>query len=255
MESRHPCALAVLLLCAYAWSSPVAGDEAPGYVTRAVCAECHEAQVEAWTGSHHDLAMQEASPATVLGEFDGARVRHFGVTSKFFRRGGEFYVRTEGPDGEPHDYRIAYTFGVAPLQQYLIAFPGGRYQALGLAWDTRPAGAGGQRWFHLTPDEKIPPGDSLHWTGRLQNWNSQCADCHSTGLSKGYVPEADSFATTWSEIDVSCEACHGPGSAHVAWAREEAGNAESGGKGLVVDLRSGRAAGAWRHEQGQTTAT
>ncbi len=227
-------------------------SEVSSYVTRAVCAECHESQVEAWTGSHHDQAMQEASEATVLGDFDGARVRHFGVTSKFFRRDGDFYVRTDGPDGEPRDYRIAYTFGVAPLQQYLIALPGGRYQALGLAWDTRPAAAGGQRWFHLYPDRAIPAGDALHWTGRLQNWNSQCAACHSTGLKKGYDPEQDSFATTWSEIDVSCEACHGPGSAHVAWARGAAGHTGRGDKGLLVDL--GGAAGAWQREAGEATA-
>ncbi len=244
-----------LLLCALAWSSPVAGGEAAGYVTRAVCAECHQVQVQAWTGSHHDLAMQEASPATVLGDFENAQISHFGVTSTFFRRNGGFYVRTQGPDGELRDFRIAYTFGIAPLQQYLTAFPGGRYQALGLAWDTRPAAAGGQRWFPLAPDQAIPHGDLLHWTGRLQNWNSQCAECHSTGLSKGYEPEDDSFATTWSEIDVSCEACHGPGSAHVAWARGKAMKDNGGNKGLVVDLRSGRAAGAWRREQGQTTAT
>ena len=45
-----------------------------------------------------------------------------------------------------------------------------------------------------------------------------CADCHSTGLRKNYDAAADQFATTWSEISVGCEACHGPGSAHVAWA-------------------------------------
>ena len=60
-----------------------------------------------------------------------------------------------GPDGALHDYEIAYTFGVYPLQQYLIAFPGGRYQALGIAWDSRPKDQGGQRWFHLYPDQKL----------------------------------------------------------------------------------------------------
>ncbi|MDH3793407.1 MAG: cytochrome c family protein, partial [Rhodospirillales bacterium] len=228
MLSRDRFALALLLLCAVAWTSPVAGQQAPSgkapsYVTKAVCAECHGSQVRAWTGSHHDLAMQEASAATVLGDFDDAVISHFGVTSRFFRRDGGFYVRTDGPDGVLRDYRIDYTFGVTPLQQYLVAFPDGRYQALGLAWDTRPAAEGGQRWFHLYPNEAIPPGDELHWTARLQNWNGQCAECHSTRLRKGYDPQADSFATTWSEIDVSCEACHGPGSAHVAWARAATG--------------------------------
>ena len=125
-------------------------------------------------------------------------------------------MNTDGPDGEMRDYEIAYTFGVEPLQQYLVRFPDGRVQALPLAWDTRPEVEGGQRWFHLYPDEPIPHGDILHWTGIQQNWNHMCAACHSTRLEKGYRAEEDRFDTTWSEIDVSCEACHGPGSLHAA---------------------------------------
>jgi len=52
------------------------------------------------------------------------------VTSRFYRRDGKFLVYTDGPDGTMREYEVAYTFGVAPLQQYLIAMPGGRYQAL-----------------------------------------------------------------------------------------------------------------------------
>jgi hypothetical protein len=64
-------------------------------------------------------------------------------------------VRTDGPDGALRDYPIAYTFGVYPLQQYLIAMPGGRLQALGVAWDSRPKEQGGQRWFHLRVNTAI----------------------------------------------------------------------------------------------------
>ena len=152
-------------------------------------------------------------------------------------------VRTEGPDGALHDYEIAYTFGVYPLQQYLVAFPGGRYQALGIAWDSRPKQQGGQRWIDLYPNESIAPGDRLHWTGRDQTWNYQCAACHSTGLEKNYDLAANSYATTWSDVNVSCEACHGPGSRHIAWAkaRAEAGvgpapTSEVGHMGLTIWL-------------------
>ena len=95
-------------------------------------------------------------------------------------------MRTDGPDGKLQDYEIAYTFGVYPLQQYLTAFPGGRYQVLPFAWDSRPAAGGGQRWFHLYPKEAIPAGDALHWTGMNQTWNFMCADCHSTNLRRNY---------------------------------------------------------------------
>ncbi len=190
------------------------------FVGRAACEKCHAEEARRWHGSHHDLAMQEASEKTVVGNFENASFTHFGVTSTFFKRDGKFYVRTDGPDGKLREYPIAYTFGTFPLQQYLIAFPGGRYQALNVCWDTRPAKQGGQRWFHLYPKEEVPHGDPLHWTGPYQNWNFMCAECHSTNVAKGYHPEENRYETTFSEINVSCEACHGPGSAHSAWGEE-----------------------------------
>lgn len=159
--------------------------------------------------------MQGADETMVLGDFSGASFEHFGTTSTFFRRGDGFFVNTPGADGKPADHEIVYTFGVAPLQQYLIRFPNGALQALGVAWDNRPESQGGQRWFHLYPDQAIPPGDPLHWTGPNQNWNYMCADCHSTNLDKRFDLASNSYDTTWSEITVGCEACHGPGSRHI----------------------------------------
>ena len=194
------------------------------FVGTAVCAECHADAGAAWRGSHHALAMQLADDATVLGNFDGASLTHFGVTSTFTKKDGKYWIRTAGPDGKLADYEVLYTFGVAPLQQYLVAFPNGRFQAPPLAWDTRPKSEGGQRWFSLQPDEAIPPGDLLHWTGVAGNWNQMCAACHSTDLRKHYDMKTDRFATSWSEISVGCEACHGPGSNHVASAKANAGS-------------------------------
>jgi tetratricopeptide (TPR) repeat protein len=210
-----------------------------GYVGSPVCAECHAEEAAAWSGSHHDLAMAEATEDSVLGDFNGAEFTAHGVTSRFFRRDGGFFVHTDGPDGELVDYRIGYTFGWFPLQQYLIEFPDGRLQALGIAWDSRAKDAGGQRWFHLYPNEPMNHRHPQHWTALDQTWNYQCAECHSTDLKKNYDLATDSYATTWSEIDVACEACHGPGSAHVDWARAAAENpaAQAGRhKGLEVDL-------------------
>jgi hypothetical protein len=154
-----------------------AGETVPvETVGRSVCAECHESQLVQWSGSHHDLAMQPATSETVLGDFDNASVSQFGVTSSFYKKDGRFMVKTEGADGKLQDFEIKYTFGVEPLQQYLIEFPGGRMQALSLAWDSRPQAQGGQRWFHLYPDEKIAHDDELHWTQPSQNWNSMCAE-------------------------------------------------------------------------------
>ena len=196
--------------------------------------------------------MQAASPATVLGDFADASITQYGVTSRFYRKGQDYFVETEGPDGQLHEYKIDYTFGVYPLQQYLIAFPGGRFQALSLAWDTRPKEQGGQRWFHLYPDEKIAHDDELHWTGINQNWNYMCADCHSTNLRRGYDLKTDSYHTTWSALNVSCEACHGPGSGHVAWAQRGA-TATDPTQGLTVLLRD-RGQDEWAFPEGARIA-
>lgn len=213
----------------------MAGEPAPaeadaGFVGVEACASCHAAETGAWRGSHHDLAMAEATEATVLGDFAGATFTDGDVTSRFFRRDGRFLVDTDGPDGRLATFEIAFVFGVYPLQQYLIAFPDGRMQALGIAWDSRAKEKGGQRWFHLYPGQGLEAGHPLHWTGIDQTWNFQCAECHSTELRKGYDATENTYATTWAEIDVACEACHGPGSAHVAWAKGD----RQGADGLSV---------------------
>jgi tetratricopeptide (TPR) repeat protein len=187
----------------------------------AECATCHERQSTQWRGSHHRLAMQAATDSTVLGDFNNATFGNEGITSTFYRSYLKFVVRTDGPDGALRDYEIKYTFGVYPLQQYLIAMPGGRLQALGIAWDSRPRDRGGQHWFFLYPGQRIPFSNPLHWTNIDQTWNYMCADCHSTNLRKNYDLRTRTYATTYSEIDVACEACHGPGSHHVSWARKQ----------------------------------
>lgn len=204
------------------------------YVDSAVCAECHATEADAWRGSHHDLAMQPADASTVLGDFDDTCFEVHGLTTRFFQKDDGYWVNTEGPDGELHDYPISYTFGVEPLQQYLVEFPGGRLQCLTVAWDTEA-----ERWFTLYPDERFPPNDALHWTGRYQNWNLMCADCHSTHLAKNYDAASDSYDTTWHELNVTCQACHGPGGEHVARARSSGKGwaPEADESGLVVTLQ------------------
>lgn len=209
------------------------------YVGAATCAGCHQGEYDHWQGSHHDLAMQEASESTVLGNFDNATFDYFDSESVFYREDEKFMVRTEGSDGTLQDYEIAYTFGVEPLQQYLIPIGDGKLQALSIVWDARPEAKGGQRWYHLYPDEEITADDELHWTGLNLNWNFMCADCHSTNLEKNYSFSRDSYDTTWSEIDVACEACHGAGSNHVELAQHDALDEDNSGFALAFDELEG----------------
>lgn len=174
------------------------------------CKTCHLNEFREWQGSHHDKAMQEADSTSVLGSFENTIFNSQGVTSTFFKKNGDYFVNTEGPDGEYHDYKIIYTFGVTPLQQYIVAFPDGKYQCLRTAWDTEK-----EKWFDLYPDFKIVHSEWLHWSRGAMNWNAMCSDCHSTNVQKNYDSRTDSYETTFALINVSCEACHGPGKDHV----------------------------------------
>ena len=220
-------------------SSPAASPVAATFVGSGTCAGCHRAESDLWRSSQHKHAMDHATDKTVLGDFNDASFGYYGVRSRFFRKDGKFLVETDGPDGKLGVFEVKYTFGLDPLQQYLVEFPDGRLQALSVAWDSRPKDKGGQRWFHLYPDEEIRHDDFLHWTKLNQNWNFMCAECHSTGVRKNYDAAKDRFATTWAEISVGCEACHGRGSRHVDWARERQswwpfGRSDDPAKGLVV---------------------
>jgi predicted CXXCH cytochrome family protein len=212
------------------WSSKGSTPSAT-YVGVQACAGCHAEEYHAWKRSDHALAMQHADAQSILGNFDNARFAYAGTTSTFFKRDGRFFVNTDGRDGKLQDFEIKYTFGLTPLQQYLIEFPDGRLQVLSIAWDARPKKEGGQRWLHLYPNDKITHDDELHWTRPAQNWNFMCADCHSTDLRKNYDAATDKFQTRWAEINVGCEACHGPASNHLAWANSQSPSLQKGGKG------------------------
>jgi predicted CXXCH cytochrome family protein len=206
----------------------------PLFVNEQQCAGCHATQFAEWQHSHHALAMQAATPATVLGDFHNRTFVGSGSNARFTRAAdGGFIVRTEGVDGLQAEFPVKYVFGVAPLQQYLLELPRGKLQALSIPWDVKR-----QTWFHLYPHDNISPRDPLHWTQPAQNWNFMCAECHSTGVAKNYDPAHDAYATRWFQINVGCQACHGPGSKHVEWAssRTRGRAVDATGKGLVVDL-------------------
>ncbi|MEP0134333.1 MAG: multiheme c-type cytochrome [Eudoraea sp.] len=193
------------------------------FVGSASCIECHKQEYDLWQNSHHDQAMKIADSTTILANFDNTTFTHKGVKSSFFKKGGDYYVNTQAKDGNYSDYKIVYTFGYTPLQQYIVQFPNGKYNCLLTAWDTVE-----EKWFHLQPDLDLEVDEWINWTGGSQRWNTMCADCHSTNLQKNYDESAGVFNTTFSEINVACEACHGPSSAHVSYFKEQEENEENG---------------------------
>ena len=180
------------------------------YVGDQSCKKCHVTEFKEWRESHHYMSMLPPNDSTVKGDFNNVTFKADGVSSRFFKKGKKYFINTEGDDGKNHDFEVKYIFGFTPLQQYLVQFPGGRLQVPRLSWDVNK-----KKWFNQYAGQKIPSHDWLHWTGNAQNWNTMCATCHSTNLKKNYDVKTDTYKTSYSIINVSCESCHGAGKQHV----------------------------------------
>ncbi len=215
--------------------SDVADDSLEAhYVGREKCIECHLNEYNDWVGSDHDKAMDHANGSTVLGDFNNQSIQYNGLTHEMYKRDGKFFVLTDGETGKLQEFEVKFVFGYYPLQQYLVEFDKGRLQTLPITWDSKD-----HRWYHMAQelykDGSIEYNNWLHWSNQAQNWNGMCADCHSTHVKKGYDINTDSYHTTYSEIDVSCETCHGPASNHLKWAaKAEYARSEADNYGLVV---------------------
>ncbi|MDD9177658.1 MULTISPECIES: multiheme c-type cytochrome [Aliivibrio] len=225
-------------------SNTVAAD----FVGNETCVDCHKEEVEAWIGSDHDMAMKHADKDSVYGDFNDAIFEFKGKPNRFFKKGDEYWVNIEGPDGKFNDYQISYTFGFEPLQQYMVEFDDGRIQLIPFAWDSRSAEEGGQRWYHLYPE--MEKTDEFYWTNTGQNWNFMCADCHSTDVKKNYDAKTDTYNTSWFEINVGCEACHGPASEHITWSKNQTEN-KNPHYGFDRDLS--KSVKEWVFKEGHTT--
>ena len=208
---RHAAAILPFALSAHACAAQA--QVSPDYVGSETCITCHQDAAEAWAGSHHALAWTMPSPDTVVADFDGTVFEHDGMTARFRIEEVAYHVSVTEKDGVTTDYRVHSVAGIEPLQQYLLETEPGRLQSFDVVWDTQEGG-----WFHLYPDQDLPPDDGLHWTGPYKNWNARCAECHATGYEKNYDAAMRSYASTQAEIGVGCEACHGPGAAHLDWA-------------------------------------
>lgn len=237
-----------LFYCCVDTDSPEAPPVAATYTGSTTCKSCHQQQYTAFAGSDHYHAMDTALPRSVRGDFNNAWFVYFGDTTWFYRKDSGYYVRTLDDNGKHAEFKVDFTFGWRPLQQYLVKFPGGRLQTLPFCWDTRPTEQGGQRWFHLYDKELIPPGDELFWTGINQNWNTMCADCHTTDFKRNYDINSHSFNSTWHEGNVSCESCHGPASQHLSWAEKKSPGDSL--KGFAVNLSGEKVSWVMNTERG-----
>ncbi|HVH02915.1 MAG TPA: cytochrome c3 family protein, partial [Amaricoccus sp.] len=213
LRLRRLASLAAALALSAAGAAAAEMPPVPHYLGSESCVACHADASAAWAGSDHGLAWTEPTPANVLGDFDDASFDRQGVVTRFTRRGDAYVVETEDGAGQRRSFDVTGVAGIHPLQQYLVSPAPGRTQALDIAWDTER-----RQWYDLYPDQVLPPGDGLHWTGPYKSWEARCAECHATGYSRRYDTATRSYAPEMAEKGVGCEACHGPGEAHAAWA-------------------------------------
>ena len=217
---KHPVLMFRFLLPVFAFlilAVAATAQESPDYVGSSACRDCHTEAAEAWAGSHHALAWTAPSAETIVADFNDTTFLHDGTVTRFRTEGAQYYINVTEKNGVTTDYKVHSVAGIEPLQQYLLETEPGKIQSFDVVWDTVE-----KRWFHLYPDQDLPPDDGLHWTGSYKNWNARCAECHATGFKKNYDTRTRSYASTPAEIGVGCEACHGPGSSHIAWATGKA---------------------------------
>jgi tetratricopeptide (TPR) repeat protein len=180
------------------------------YVGSTACETCHEAQYRSWETTQHHLAMLPASPSAPL-----RATPH--DAGPMVVRDGALELVGSSVDHEG-DLTLAYALGHRNVEQYVGPLQPGKLQALPLAFDVQRG-----EWFDLFAGESRTTADWGHWTNRGMMANAQCLFCHTTGYEKGYQPASDTYDTRWAEMGVGCEACHGPGSAHIA-ARKAGGS-------------------------------
>jgi predicted CXXCH cytochrome family protein len=188
-------------------------SSAPAYVGSDKCTDCHSEAAAAWQGSHHQLAWTMPGPDTVIADFDGTSFTHDGSTTQFSETEGEYRMTITERDGSVTQYPVHSVAGIEPLQQYLLETEDGRLQSNDIVWDAEK-----KEWYTLYPDQDLPLGDGLHWTGSYKTWNARCAECHATDYQRNFGQRTQKYASTQAEIGVGCEACHGPASAHLDWA-------------------------------------
>lgn len=194
-------------------SMPAGVEPYKAYAGSYSCAECHQEAYDDWRTSHHALAQRPVSPTTDQDAFDPPRLIPHGSEVSLAQRVNDRYsITTVGPDGRPQAYEPVEVIGHDPLRQYLIPWPGGRVQVTELAFD--PAKL---EWFNVYGEENRKPKEWGHWTGRGMNWNSMCATCHTTGFHKNYDAKTDAYRTTYLELGIGCEQCHGPMRDHGEW--------------------------------------
>jgi predicted CXXCH cytochrome family protein len=219
LSTKSLFAVAVLLLAtvvAYAQSyAPAPPPNA--YVGSQACQRCHDGEYDSWRKTLHVQMTKPIGEARVEGDFrPHTHVEQNGRAYTMESKDGRYYVSI-AHDGRPAEkFQVDYTLGANRFQGYLSKLPDGRIYVLPIFWHNES-----KRWLDWKEIAPVPdhPTEDLR-----QIWNITCVNCHATNLARNYNPKTRTYATTWTEMGVGCEACHGPGAEHVvigdAWDKD-----------------------------------
>jgi hypothetical protein len=195
--------LIVLLLCSpflptvnLGLAQPINGKAS--YVGAEKCRQCHKEVYEGWRSTLHPYKFQRASRDNIVGDFSRNNIMEIdGETTTMFEKDGEYFVTTTGPDKKIHDYKVKYVIGEFWKQLYVTEFPNGELHILPAMWIVKT-----QTWKR-----------TKNWSKTI--YQNSCSGCHNTGTQINFDESSNTFKTTWADLGVACEACHGPGSTHV----------------------------------------
>lgn len=208
-----------------------------GYVGQKVCGKCHQDEHRSWHSSYHRTMTQIASPDAIQADFDGRELKLGYTTYKIYRKGDEYWVRTQDPEWEidqpptqvrnhPNpqmaDKRIVMVTGSHNMHMFWISWKHSDEEADQSDLDNNSLWL--FPWVYMIKEKEwIPYEDSFIVDPQFGRppavWNQTCIACHAVGGQPHHESQEDyfdiEFHSNIADYGISCEACHGPGKRHV----------------------------------------
>jgi len=265
---------------------------ASGYAGSRACADCHPNQFEGWGKSLHNAPLKtvaELGDGIFVNDANGNNANDFrdGLdlqTQPAFAAfgnnapvlsfsGGKYFAtigavtyevqRTQGGNGywkQRFQTRIGNSYYILPFQFNEKTVEYVQYNASHWYDGTAP------RFTAPGTDNNLVPqfaalNNATDKKGTARSWENRCAGCHQTGLAVEAQTtnyggtDVLEVVTGYSELNIGCENCHGPGATHAA-TRNPADiiNPENFKALGVVGLRAGNQVCGSCHERGEGNA-
>jgi len=241
------CLGALILVVRLIWNDPPAGNQpvpAPDmtaappnrpvelptgdYVGSAACQGCHPNQHGTWSDSYHRRMTQAATEESVLGDFNNVRLSAQDLDVRLFKEGSQFMAELVFSGADKHIFRVVMTTGSHNQQVYWLASLTDPRQMI-------------LPYLYLVPERRWIPRHSAFvntmclvdrpelsvFKADFDRWKTICIKCHATHGQPNPVDEAGRPLPLprVAEFGISCEACHGPGAAHVRANRDSGATA------------------------------